>query len=223
MRPGARVRRGVNRPLRPAPQAADAAAPAAWEFIPAVGADGRIFPIEKMHAHRLGQLHLAVSVFLFCDDQMLIQQRALGKYHCGGLWANSCCTHPHWGEETAKAAQRRVRQELGASVHLATAGQLTYRAPVGRGLIEHERVQVFQARVEKKRFFLAPNPDEVMDTRWISRAAIQDEIRRNPNKFAPWFRIYIARWKNLGLGPSPIRTMASPPLSFANIGGDNRI
>lgn len=221
MRPGARVRRGVNRDFRPEPWAARGWTQASPDLIPAVGADGQIFPIEKMQAHRLGQLHLAVSVFLFCGGEMLIQRRAAGKYHCGGLWANSCCTHPHWGEKPATAAQRRVRQELGAAAPLMPAGLLTYRAPVGRGLIEHERVRVFQAQVKKRRFRLAPDPDEVMDLRWISGAALGDEIRRRPGQFAPWLRIYMARWKELGLGRAPARRTAPRP--FADMGGDNHI
>ena len=102
-----------------------------------------------MQAHRSGQLHLAVSVFLFCGDEMLIQRRAIGKYHCGGLWANSCCTHPHWGETLAAAARRRMWEELGVWLRLSAGATLTYRARVGKGLIEHERVQLFRAEADK--------------------------------------------------------------------------
>ena len=163
-----------------------------------------MFPIEKMRAHSTGQLHLAVSVFLFSGDEMLIQQRAAGKYHCGRLWANSCCTHPHWNERPEIAAQRRTREELGASVTLTPAGRLTYRASVGQGLIEHERVQLFQARVDKAELCLDPDPQEIMGTRWVSRAAIGAAIRNRPQDFAPWFRIYMARWQELGFGETPM-------------------
>jgi isopentenyl-diphosphate delta-isomerase len=168
------------------------------DAIPAIRADGALFPIGKLQAHQTGQLHLAVSVFLFCEGEMLMQRRAAGKYHCGGLWANSCCTHPHWGEALADCAQRRIREELGVSPPLTAAGVLTYRTAVDRGLIEHERVQVFQAEVDKSRMALSPDPNEVMQTRWASPEVLAAEIRAQPQAFAPWFQIYMSRWDALG-------------------------
>ena len=195
MRPGARLCRGVtSRFARPPAGTALAAA----QMIPAIAADGRLVAVEKMQAHRSGQLHLAVSVFLFCGDAMLIQRRALGKYHCGGLWANSCCTHPHWGETLAAAARRRTRQELGASPSLTAGSVLTYCAPVGQGLIEHERVQLFRAQVDKTRLALAPDPAEVMQTCWATRPVLVAAMAARPQDYAPWFRIYMTRWDELG-------------------------
>lgn len=191
MRPGARLRRGVN---------PDAATPATHgvTLIPALGADGGLFAIEKLQAHVSGQLHLAVSIFLFSGEEMLIQRRAAAKYHCGGLWANSCCTHPNWGESLIDAAHRRLGEELGARVALEPRGTLTYRAAVGSGLIEHEQVQVFRAEVDRSRFALAPNPAEVMETAWISRRSLAAAMAARPQDFAPWFHIYIERWESLG-------------------------
>ena len=196
MRPGARLCRGVtSRFARPPAGTALAAA----QMIPAIAADGRLVAVEKMQAHRSGQLHLAVSVFLFCGDAMLIQRRALGKYHCGGLWANSCCTHPHWGETLAASARRRTREEIGVSPSLMSGGMLTYCAPVGQGLIEHERVQLFWAETDKTRLRLAPDPGEVMETAWVTRAALQADMAARSRDYAPWFRIYMTRWDELGL------------------------
>jgi isopentenyl-diphosphate delta-isomerase len=174
--------------------------PAAFaaDIIPAIGADG-LFPIDKMEAHRTGQLHLAVSVFLLSGQDMLIQRRAITKYHSGGLWANSCCTHPHWSETPADAAQRRTREELGACAALNLAGALTYYASVGSGLIEHERVQVFFAQVDKTGFCLSPHPDEVMETRWVSRDSVWAHMQARPEDFASWFQIYLARWRELAI------------------------
>lgn len=194
MRPGPRIRGGLS-PV------------AALDVIPAIAADGRLFAVEKMLAHRSGQLHLAVSVFLFCGAEMLIQRRAAGKYHCGGLWANSCCTHPQWGETLAAAARRRTREELGVSPRLSSGGVITYCAPVGRGLVEHERVQLFQAEVDKTRLGLAPDPAEVMETGWITRAALVAAMQARPQDFAPWFRIYLSRWGELGF-VAPSRPLA---------------
>ena len=67
-------------------------------IIPAIAEDGTLYPVEKMAAHRAGQQHLAISVFVFSQNRLLLQQRAASKYHCPGKWANTCCTHPHWGE-----------------------------------------------------------------------------------------------------------------------------
>jgi isopentenyl-diphosphate delta-isomerase len=170
-------------------------------MIPAIGGDGRLFAVEKMQAHMSGQLHLAVSVFLFCGPEMLIQRRALNKYHCGGLWANSCCTHPHWGETLAMAARRRVGEELGVRVRLQPAGELTYCAPVGANLIEHERVQVYLAEVDKSQLQPAPAPDEVMETIWVTRGALLGAMAARPQNFAPWFHIYMQRWNELGFTP----------------------
>lgn len=190
------------------PDTADAASAPAPDLareslIPAIGPGGRLFPVEKMEAHRGGMLHLAISVFVFCGDRMLIQRRAAGKYHCGRMWANSCCTHPHWGEDLAAAATRRTAEELGLSIALKPAGTLTYFAPVTQGLFEHEQVQVFTAQAGGRRLRLAPNPDEVMDTRLVTRAALDSEVAARPGDFTPWLKIYLSRWDELGFGAHP--------------------
>lgn len=168
-------------------------------LIPAVGADGSLYPIEKMAAHLgAGVLHLAVSVFAFAEGRLLIQRRAAGKYHSGGLWANTVCTHPHWRETPALSARRRLREELGLDAEVRAAGALDYTADVGAGLREVERVQVYRADVAAD-VALALNPDEVSATRWADPAALADEARATPDQFAPWFRIYLARWPELGL------------------------
>jgi isopentenyl-diphosphate Delta-isomerase len=167
-------------------------------FIPAIGPDGQLFPIEKLAAHRDGQFHLAISVFVFCGPNLLIQQRAAGKYHCAGQWANSCCSHPHWGEAIEGAAARRLREELGLALPLTDVGLIDYAADVGDGLIEHERVHVFRGEWARGAN-LAPDPIEVSATRWETPAALAVEAAINPDAFAPWFRIYLRRWSELGL------------------------
>ena len=187
------------------PSANQAAAPkkrelaAAADVIPAVAGDGSLFPIDKMEAHKRGVLHQAVSVFVFSGRDILIQRRAAAKYHCGRQWANTCCTHPYWGETTAEAAQRRIFDELGFSIPLVPASVITYAAPVGNGLLEHERVQLYRGAADKTQLRIAANADEVMETRWATREKLQTEIRAQPQSFAPWFRIYLNRWSELGL------------------------
>ena len=168
--------------------------------IPAIGPDGALFPVEKMAAHRQGQLHLAISVFLLDGDRLLIQRRAVGKYHCGGLWANTVCSHPHWGETAPDAAHRRLGEELGAAAPLTPTGVFQYRADVGGGLIEHERVHMYRGAVDRRRLSLDPDPREVAETRWIDRDALAAEMDADPGRFTPWFRIYARRWPAFDFG-----------------------
>lgn len=171
----------------------------AGDLIPVILADGCIAPVEKMEVHRQGLLHLAVSIFVFVGDRVLIQRRATGKYHCGGQWANTCCTHPHWGEELAPAASRRLEEELGLKAPLTAAGELTYRADVGKGLVEHEKVQVFYSALELKDLSIRPNPHEVSGIRLIPVSQLRSEAKTQPHKFAPWLLIYLERWHELRL------------------------
>lgn len=168
--------------------------------IPAIAADGALYEVEKLAAHRAGLLHLAISVFVFDGDALLIQRRAMGKYHCGGLWANTCCSHPHWGETPAAAAARRLREELGFAAPLTPLGVSEYRADVGGGLIEHERVHLFRGAADAATLRLAPDPAEVAETRWVTAAALEAEVAANPAAFTPWFRIYLARWPDFSFG-----------------------
>jgi isopentenyl-diphosphate Delta-isomerase len=167
--------------------------------IPAIDAQGNLFAMDKMDVHRLGQFHLAISVFVFCGDLLLIQQRAAGKYHCAGQWANTCCSHPHWGEGLDAAAQRRLTEELGLTLPLTRIGGVDYRAEVSDSLVEHERVAVYRADVATTSLALSPDPAEVSATRWASRTDLRAEARTAPEQFAPWFRIYLERWEELGL------------------------
>jgi isopentenyl-diphosphate delta-isomerase len=166
-------------------------------IITAVAANGTLFPIEKIHAHVTGQLHLAVSVFVFDGDLLLLQRRALGKYHCGGLWANSCCSHPHWRETVDACAARRLGEELGFSLALERHQTIDYVAAVGNGLREHERVTLFTASADHTQLVPSPDPEEVAATRWISLAELRREVANQPQSFTPWLRIYLQRFPDL--------------------------
>ncbi len=154
-------------------------------------------PVEKLDAHLRGLRHKAVSIFVTRGDQILIQRRAMAKYHTPGLWANTCCTHPDWDEPAEDCALRRLEQELGITgLGLRHMGQVEYRADVGGGMIEHEVVEIFRAEAGPE-MPLAPNPEEVMDTRWITRAALEAEVQNQPERFTPWLRIYLAEHAGL--------------------------
>ena len=153
--------------------------------------DGVLQPVEKLEAHQRGLKHKAVSVFLISDGKLLIQQRAAGKYHTPGLWANTCCTHPEWDETAAACAVRRLQEELGITgIPLRPRDSIEYRAEVGNGLTEHEVAKVFIGEAPDTLTF-TPNPDEVQATRWVQLDTFLQEIEDAPEMFTPWIRIYM--------------------------------
>lgn len=153
--------------------------------------DGTLTPVEKLDAHKRGLKHKAVSVFVLSQGKILIQQRAMGKYHTPGLWANTCCTHPDWGESALDCAQRRLQEELGITgLSPSYRDRVEYRADVGGGLIEHEVVDIFVAET-KKALSVTPNPEEVMAIAWIGFDDLMRNVTQNPAHFTPWLRIYL--------------------------------
>ena len=178
---------------------APAFSPAEEEMlIPAVEADGSLSPIGKIEAHRTGQLHLAVSVFVFDPRRrLLLQRRAAKKYHCPGMWANTCCTHPHWGEDLEVAAHRRTAEELGFDIPLQRQRTIDYRTPVGNGLVEHERVTMFTAVTEADTVEVRPNPNEVDAFDWLTVERIRQKRDAGAIVLAPWFAIYLERYPDL--------------------------
>lgn len=169
-------------------------------IIPAIEPGGQLYPIEKLDAHRRGLLHLAISVFVFSGDRLLIQRRAESKYHSGGLWANTCCTHPDWGEDLEIAAHRRLKDELGLAVpSLEERSVIEYRAQVSDTLWEHERVHVFRHCAGSEEPIAKPVAEEVSAVRWITERDLRSEMSSTPELFAPWFRIYVSRWDELNL------------------------
>lgn len=148
---------------------------------------------SKQEAHVDGLLHRAFSIFVFdAAGRTLLQRRAITKYHSGGLWSNTCCSHPRPGESTARAAQRRLFEEMGFHCPLEVAFSFVYRADVGGGLMEHEYDHVFIGRFDGSP---APDPAEVDDWRWIEPAALDREARERPDRFTFWFHIAWAELK----------------------------
>ncbi|WP_136066720.1 isopentenyl-diphosphate Delta-isomerase [Modicisalibacter radicis] len=167
--------------------------------ITACDEDGRLYPIGKLDAHRRGVRHLAISVFVVSAGEVLLQRRAAGKYHSPGLWANTCCSHPDWGETLADCAHRRLAEEMGLRLTLRGAGIMDYRADVGGGLVENEHVHLFFAECDARRVTIRPDPDEVSEHRWVSVASLDREIDALPQAFTPWLRIYMARAEETGI------------------------
>jgi isopentenyl-diphosphate Delta-isomerase len=165
------------------------------DMIPA-WVNGILTPVEKLEVHQRGLRHKAVSVFVLSRGRVLIQQRALSKYHTPGLWANTCCTHPDWDEDPAHCARRRLTEELGITGLVpAFRDQVEYRADVGGGLIEHELVDIFVATAPEG-LKIDPNPAEVMAVRWVDLHDLAAEVARRPFEFTPWLRIYLADHKD---------------------------
>lgn len=158
--------------------------------------DDVLTPYDKLEVHKLGLRHRAVSVFVLRGEKVLIQRRALGKYHTPGLWANTCCTHPDWEESSLDCAQRRLQEELGITgLSPEFRHNLEYRADVGGGLTEHEIVDVFVADAVEE-MDVTPNPAEVMETRWVDFRALKKELAEEPDKFTPWLRIYMTDYSD---------------------------
>jgi isopentenyl-diphosphate delta-isomerase len=149
---------------------------------------------EKLAAHQQGQLHRAFSVCIIRQQhglwQVLLQQRALTKYHSGGLWTNACCSHPRPDETIEVAATRRLQEEMGIQATLQEIGSFIYKAELDHGLTEHEfdhvLVGVFTGDT------LPVNPEEVMAYRWIELAELQQQIQQQPAVFTAWLPQVIA-------------------------------
>ena len=143
--------------------------------------------MEKMEAHEKGLLHRAFSVFIFNKQgEILIQQRALRKYHSGGLWTNACCSHPRPNEDTLQAAQRRLKEEMGFETPLTKAFTFIYKAEFENGLTEHEFDHVFIGTYDG---IIETNFDEVENYAYRSISLLQAFIDKHPDFFTEWFLI----------------------------------
>ena len=147
--------------------------------------------MSKLEAHEKGLLHRAFSVFLFNRKQeLLLQRRAIDKYHSGGLWTNTCCSHPKPEEPVSDAASRRLMEEMGIQAPIHPAFDFIYKANFENGLTEHEYDHVFVGEFNGTPL---PNRDEVSDWSFVSLEQLQQDIERNPHKFTEWFKIAIPK------------------------------
>lgn len=171
------------------------------DLITAIAEDGSHYPIGKLEAHARDVPHLAVSVFVSCGDRLLLQRRAPGKYHSGRLWANTCCSHPAWNESVEACARRRLAEEVGLDLPLVPIGSVRYRARVeplnGGELFENEVAFWFHGETDDRTPLPPANPDEVMATEWWRFDDVSRDVEARPDRYAPWFRIYLARHHGL--------------------------
>jgi isopentenyl-diphosphate Delta-isomerase len=152
---------------------------------------------EKLRAHREGTLHRAFSVFIFDGaGRLLLQKRARGKYHSGGLWSNTACGHPRPGEQTEAAARRRLREEMSLDCELREAFEFVYRAELDGALVEHEYDHVFVGKHDAEP---APDPAEVEGWRWVSMRELREGLREEPERYSYWLRLAVEgeHWRKL--------------------------
>ncbi|MBL7935225.1 MAG: isopentenyl-diphosphate Delta-isomerase [Bacteroidia bacterium] len=153
--------------------------------------DNDIGVMEKLEAHQKGLLHRAFSVFIFNDkEELLLQQRAFSKYHSGGLWTNSCCSHPRPNETIKDAANRRLFEEMGMSCDLKIKTNFIYKTPFENGLTEHELDYVLIGNTNQNPII---NKEEVENYKWISIADIKKDIISNPHQYTSWFKIALEK------------------------------
>ena len=145
----------------------------------------------KLKAHENGgKLHRAFSIFIFDDSgKMLLQRRSKKKYHFGGLWTNTCCSHPKKGEKLQDAARMRLHQEFGFYAELKEIFSFIYRAPDAKsGLTEYEFDHVFYGEFNG---VPQPNPNEIDDWKWVDPAELLVDLESNPHDYTPWFKVAI--------------------------------
>lgn len=153
--------------------------------------DNELGVMEKMLAHKKGLLHRAFSVFIFNDkEELLLQQRAVSKYHSGGLWTNTCCSHPRPNETIKDAAHRRLFEEMGISCELNIKTNFIYKTPFENGLTEHELDYVLIGKTNQNPII---NKDEVESYQWKSMNDIKKELITDPEKYTSWFKIALEK------------------------------
>jgi isopentenyl-diphosphate delta-isomerase len=147
--------------------------------------------MPKMEAHEKALLHRAFSVFIFNQQgELMLQQRALHKYHSPGLWTNTCCSHQRDGESNLDAGARRLQEEMGFVVPLEELFSFIYKAPFDNGLTEHELDHVMVGYSEKKPQI---NPEEVAAWKWMGMEEIAADMQQHPEHYTAWFKIIFDR------------------------------
>ncbi len=158
-----------------------------------VDKNDKVIGVEnKLTVHINAKLHRAFSILVFNNDnELLIQQRALDKYHTPGLWSNTCCSHQQPGETTLNAAHNRLREEMGFICSLKETHKLIYKLKIDTNLWEYEYNHVLIGSYDG---IVKPNPLEVSDHRWISFSDLSNELSFQYQKYTPWFKLILKRY-----------------------------
>ena len=153
--------------------------------------DVQIGTMGKLETHEKGLLHRAFSIFIKNNKgEMMLQKRAVGKYHSGGLWTNTCCGHPRDGEELSQAVHRRLKEEMGFDCELKEVISFIYQADLDKGLKENEFLHVFVGEYNG-----APvlNPMEADGWKWITKDELIRDVFDNPNSYTYWFKVVLEK------------------------------
>ena len=149
--------------------------------------DNQVGLMPKLEAHQKGLLHRAFSIFIFNSKyELLLQKRASSKYHSGGLWTNTCCSHPREGEDILDAAKRRLFEEMGIETSLRKVHDFIYKAELDNNLTEHEFDHVFYGIYNEDPII---NKDEADDFKWIDMDSLNEDIKTNGDNYTIWFKI----------------------------------
>ena len=149
--------------------------------------DNQVGLMPKLEAHEKGLLHRAFSIFVFNSRyELLLQKRASSKYHSGGLWTNTCCSHPREGEDTLDAANRRLDEEMGIKTSLRKVYDFIYKAELDNQLTEHEFDHVFYGVCDRDPIL---NKDEAEDFKWVDMETLNNDIIKNEDNYTVWFKI----------------------------------
>ncbi len=146
---------------------------------------------EKLETHQAGLLHRAFSIFILnTKGELLLQQRADDKYHSAGLWTNTCCSHPRYGEELHDAVKRRLKEEMGLSTSTSFVFSFVYKTIFENGLIENEFDHVFLGVSDEK-----PSPDEneVKDWKYMDMKQLEKELDETPQSYSSWLKICFSK------------------------------
>ncbi len=154
--------------------------------------DEQIGLMPKMEAHEKAVLHRAFSVFVFNDNhELMLQQRALSKYHSPGLWTNTCCSHQRNGETNIEAGTRRLKEEMGFTTTLKESISFIYKAPFDNGLTEHEYDHVLLGYYNNSPVI---NKDEVEAWKWMPLENVKTDIELHPEQYTAWFKIIFEKF-----------------------------
>ncbi len=141
---------------------------------------------KKIKTHKEGKLHRCFSAFIFnSKNELLLQRRARSKYHSGGLWTNTCCSHPRPNEPTEKSVHRRLKEEMGFDCEVKEIFSFIYKVKFDNGLWEHEYDHVFFGKFDGEP---KPNPEEVDEWKWVSLEKLKKDIQENPDNYTYWLK-----------------------------------
>ncbi len=156
--------------------------------------DEPIGVMEKLEAHQKGLLHRAFSIFIFNDsNELMLQRRAFDKYHSGGLWTNTCCSHPDPGEAVEDACHRRLKEEMGFDTALEFVTSFIYKAELDQQLTEHEFDHVYIGKYNDRPVI---NESEVSEWKFMNLTDLENDMKKNADQYTVWFKIIFSKVKD---------------------------